>query len=88
MHLGDFLPDREGLELWMCHENEPWGVSLIDAKTEMLSSARHTQRIQGRACCGNILASNPGAEFWGATGNDIFDANGKTIASNKLPRTS
>ncbi len=83
MHLGDFLPDREGLELWMCHENEPWGVSLIDAKTGKNIFHKNHTKDTGRACCGNILASNPGAEFWGATGNDIFDGNGKTIASNK-----
>lgn len=83
MHLGDFLPDRAGLELWMCHENEPWGVSLIDAKTGKNIFHKNHTKDTGRACCGNILASNPGAEFWGATGNDIFDANGKTIASNK-----
>ncbi len=83
MHLGDFLPDRNGLELWMCHENEPYGVSLIDAKTGKNIFHKDHTKDTGRACCGNILASNPGAEFWGATGNDIFDANGKTIATNK-----
>ncbi len=83
MHLGDFLPDRKGLELWMCHENEPWGVSLIDAATGKNIFHKDHTKDTGRACCGNILASNPGAEFWGATGNDIFDANGKTIATNK-----
>lgn len=83
MHLGDFLPDREGLELWMCHENEPWGVSLIDAKTGKNIFHKNHTKDTGRACCGNILASNPGAEFWGATGNDIFDESGNTIATNK-----
>ncbi len=83
MHLGDFLPDRPGLELWMCHENEPYGVSLIDAATGKNIFHKNHSKDTGRACCGNILASNPGAEFWGATGNDIFDANGKTIATNK-----
>ena len=83
MHLGDFLPNREGLELWMCHENSPYGVSLIDAKTGKNIFHKNHSKDTGRACCGNILASNPGAEFWGATGNDIFDASGKTIATNK-----
>ena len=31
MHLGDLLPDRKGLELWICHEDKPYGVSLVDA---------------------------------------------------------
>ncbi len=83
MHLGDFLPDRNGLELWMCHENSPYGVSLIDAATGKNIFHKDHSKDTGRACAGNILASNPGAEFWGATGNDIFDANGKTIATNK-----
>jgi len=83
MHLGDFLPDRKGLELWMCHENEPYGVSLIDAATGKNIFHKNHSKDTGRACCGNILASNPGAEFWGATGNDIFNGSGKTIASNK-----
>ncbi len=83
MHLGDFLPNREGLELWMCHENSPYGVSLIDAKTGKNIFHKNHSKDTGRACCGNIYSKNPGAEFWGATGNDIFDGSGKTIATNK-----
>ncbi|MBR6598909.1 MAG: RICIN domain-containing protein, partial [Oscillospiraceae bacterium] len=83
MHLGDFLPKRNGLELWVCHENKPWGVSLVDAKDGKIIFHKDHSKDTGRACCGNILASNPGAEFWGATGNNIFDGTGKTIATNK-----
>ncbi|MBR6580117.1 MAG: hypothetical protein IKK66_02355 [Ruminococcus sp.] len=83
MHLGDFLPNRDGLELWMCHEEKPWGVSLIDAKTGKNIFHKNHTKDTGRACCGNIYSKNPGAEFWGATGNDIFDGTGKTIATNK-----
>ncbi len=83
LHLSDFLPDREGLELWMCHENAPYGVSLIDAKTGKFIFHKDHSKDTGRACCGNILASNPGTEFWGATGGDIFNSSGKTIATNK-----
>ena len=83
MHLGDFLPNREGLELWMCHEEKPWGVSLIDAKTGKNIFHKNHSKDTGRACCGNIYSKNPGAEFWGATGNDIFDGTGKTISTTK-----
>ena len=83
MHLGDFLPNREGLELWMCHENSPYGVSLIDAKTGKNIFHKNHSKDTGRACCGNIYSKNPGAEFWGATGNDIFDGSGKTISTTK-----
>ncbi len=26
MHLGDFLPNRQGQELWICHEDKPYGA--------------------------------------------------------------
>ncbi len=83
MHLGDFIPEREGLELWMCHEASPYGVSLIDAKTGKNIFRKTHSKDTGRACCGNVLASNKGSEFWGATGNDVFDSSGKTISTTK-----
>ncbi|MFG6386364.1 MAG: hypothetical protein K1V80_07845 [Muribaculaceae bacterium] len=33
LHLGDFLPDRPGLEVFMVHEEKPYGYDLRDAKT-------------------------------------------------------
>lgn len=85
MHLGDLLPDRSGLEVFVCHEdkNSGWGVSLIDAKDGKIVFHKDHTKDTGRCCAGNIYAENPGGEFWGATSNDIFDGTGKTIASNK-----
>ena len=33
LHLGDFLPDRPGLEVFMVHEKKPYGCDLRDAAT-------------------------------------------------------
>lgn len=33
LHLGDFLPDRPGLEVFMVHEKSPYGCDLRDAAT-------------------------------------------------------
>ncbi len=76
MHMSDFLPDRAGLELWVCHEHEPWGVSLLDAKTgEKIFHYDHSKDT-GRCAAGNIYAGNPGAEFWGAQSGSVYDGTG------------
>ena len=81
MHLGDLAPERAGLELWMCHENAPYGCSLIDAGT-----GGEIFRIQGsgdtgRCVAGNFISGNNSAEFCcGADGN-IYNASGKSIGA-------
>ena len=82
MHLGDFIPEREGLELWQCHEHTPYGVSLFDAKTGKTIFHFDADKDTGRCCTDNVWAGNKGAEFWGARpAKAVLDQNGKTIAS-------
>lgn len=78
MHLGDFLPERDGLELWLCHEDKPYGVSLVDAGTGEIIFHKDGTDDTGRCCADNVWAGNDGAEFWGL-GNDVFDGNGNTL---------
>lgn len=78
MHLSDLLPNRPGYELWVCHEHEPYGVSLLDAATgEKIFHYDHSKDT-GRCAAGNIYAGNPGAEFWGAQSGDVYDGNGQS----------
>lgn len=79
MHLSDFLPDRPGLEAWVCHEHVPYGQSLLDAKTGEKIFHMDASKDTGRCAAGNVYAGNPGAEFWGAASGDVFDGNGKTL---------
>ncbi|MBQ9957195.1 MAG: RICIN domain-containing protein, partial [Ruminococcus sp.] len=83
MHLSDFLPKRPGLELWVCHEVQPWGVSLLDAKTGNKIFHYDHSKDTGRCAAGNVLASNPGAEFWGAQSGNVYDGSGKTVSSKR-----
>jgi len=78
MHLSDFLPDRPGQELWVCHEVQPWGVSLIDAKTGKDIFHYDHSKDTGRCAAGNIYAGNPGAEFWGAQSGNVYNGTGGT----------
>lgn len=80
MHLSDFLPDHPGQEFWVCHEHEPWGVSLIDAATGKILVHENRRKDTGRCCAGNVWAGNPGGEFWGSLSEAVFDGSGKTLA--------
>ena len=79
MHLSDFLPDRPGLEFWVCHEHVPYGVSLIDARTGQDIFHFDGDKDTGRCAAGNIYAGNKGAEFWGARpAGVVLDGNGQS----------
>lgn len=82
MHLGDLLPDRKGLELWICHEDKPYGVSLVDASNGKTIFHKDGDADTGRCCAANVWAGNDGAEFWGL-GNDVFDGSGNTLSCRR-----
>ncbi|MBR4201746.1 MAG: rhamnogalacturonan lyase [Oscillospiraceae bacterium] len=82
MHLGDLDPDRPGLEVWMCHEHTPFGVSLVDAKTGKVIFRINGDKDTGRCCGDNVWSGSKGAELWGARpAKAVLDKTGKTIAS-------
>ncbi|MBO4876587.1 MAG: hypothetical protein J5501_01115 [Ruminococcus sp.] len=66
MHLGDLDPDREGQELWICHESGNYGVSLVDTKNGSIIFHKDGDKDTGRCCADNVFAGNRGAEFWGS----------------------
>ena len=82
MHLGDFLPNRKGQELWICHEDKPYGVSLVDASNGKIIFHKDGTGDTGRCCADNVWAGNDGAEFWGLN-NDVFDGSGNTLSCRR-----
>ena len=80
MHVGKFFPDREGVQVWMCHEESPWGCSLIDGETGKILFHQGGGKDTGRCCAGNIWSGNNGSEFWGAHSGDMFNGTGQKIA--------
>ena len=79
MHLSDLDPSRPGQELWVCHEHEPWGVSLIDAANGKILVHENRRKDTGRCCAGNVWAGNPGGEYWGSLSDAVFNSAGQTI---------
>jgi rhamnogalacturonan endolyase len=82
MHVGDFLPERDGLEVWVCHEDSPYGVSLLDAKTGETIFHYDGESDTGRCCADNVWSGNDGAEFWGL-GNNVYDGDGNTLSCRR-----
>ena len=84
MHLGDLDPDRAGLELWICHEDKPYGVSLVDAKNGQIIFHKDADKDTGRCCGDNIFAGNRGAELWGSRpANTVMNTKGNAIGSTQ-----
>ena len=80
MHLSDLDPSRPGQELWVCHEHEPWGVSLIDAGTGKILWHENRDKDTGRCCAGNVFAGNPGSEYWGSRSTKVIDSKGNAVS--------
>ena len=83
MHVGDLVPDNEGLEVWECHESSPYGETCYDAETGKKLFHITGSKDTGRCCADNVWAGNKGAEFWGAADNNVYDKSGKKIAGSK-----
>ncbi|MDE5569625.1 MAG: RICIN domain-containing protein [Ruminococcus sp.] len=89
LHLADLDPTRDGLELWICHEDKKsgYGVSYIDAKTGKIIFHNNGSGDTGRCCADNIWAGNPGAELWGNKESDgstpVKNVKGDTLSCNR-----
>lgn len=83
MHLGDFLPKRPGLELWLCHESKPYGVSLLDASDGSTIFHYDGSKDTGRCCAGNVWSGNDGAEFWAAGSESVYSGKGKELSCSR-----
>lgn len=85
MHLSDFEPDRAGLELFVCHEEQKsgWGVSILEAATGKKIYHEDGPKDTGRCGAANVTAANPGSEYWGPYTNGTLNVNGGQVSSTK-----
>lgn len=80
LHVGDFLPNRTGLEVWGCFESS-YGAALWDAKTGQLIKRISASSDTGRAVAGNFIAGNNCAEIVSSADSNVYDGYGNVIAS-------
>ncbi len=87
MHVGDLDPTNPGIEAWICHEDKPYGVSLVDCDTGNIIFHNDGQGDTGRCCGDNVWAGNPGAELWGNKEADnstpVKNISGETLSCRR-----
>ncbi|MBO5571535.1 MAG: RICIN domain-containing protein [Ruminococcus sp.] len=83
MHVGDLVPDHEGLEVFECHEDRPYGESCYDAKTGKKIFHINGSKDTGRCAADNVWAGSKGAEFWGAADGNVYNTKGQKIGGTK-----
>lgn len=81
MHVGDLVPDNPGIEIFMCHEGDEYGVSLRDGETGNIIFRSTGTSDTGRCLAGNFIASNPGAEFVGIHNSIVYNSKMEQIAT-------
>ena len=75
-HVGDFIPSRPGLEMFMCNEDGSHPAYHIrDARTcAIIQMGPINGNDTGRCVADDISASNPGAEMWASGVSGVFSA--------------
>ena len=81
LHMGDFLPDREGLEIWSCFETGEYGAALRDARTGETIWCIKDDSDVGRCCVADIMPEYPGCEMWWY-GGKIMTSDGRQILTD------
>ena len=82
-HVGKFLPDREGLQMFHCLESGKTMVALHDAKdgSVIWKKDAASDNDMGRCMVADIDPNHAGCEFWYYQG-DLFDQNGTATGVN------
>lgn len=80
IHVSDFLPEREGLEVWGCLEASG-GAMLWDGATGECILRIIASGDTGRAVAGNFIPGNNGSEFVSSANDNVYDAHGNVLTS-------
>lgn len=85
MHVGDFVPDRPGLEVMMVHEevSAKYGVEMHDALTGEVLAGVFTGTDVGRGLCADIDAASRGHEYWSTASGDVYSAAGVSLSTKR-----
>lgn len=85
-HLGVFMPDRQGLQFMMPHEDTPYGWHVRDAATGELLIRHSPAGDNGRGMAAVISPQHRGGLFWSAANYDVYDINDQVVDSGEEAR--
>lgn len=75
-HISDFLPDRPGLEMFMAHEEKPYGVDLRDAKTGQIIIRETAGGDTGRGLAAHFDSSTRSSQYIHSATGEMKNCNG------------
>lgn len=80
MHLGKFLPDGDGLQVWSCFETGKTQAALRDAATGKIiwKKTADEDNDTGRALVADFDPTSPGCEMWFYK-SDVFASDGSDL---------
>ena len=87
LHMTAMLPDREGMQVFMPHEEKSsdfkWDTEMRDALTgEIIFGKPQSGNDIGRGIAANVSAAYPGYEYWAASDANVYSY-GQAIATNR-----
>ncbi|MDE6292039.1 MAG: rhamnogalacturonan lyase, partial [Muribaculaceae bacterium] len=85
LHVGDFILENEGLEIFMPHEDKSgkYATSLRDGKTgKVLYYQSNPGKDIGRGLIANVSSKYSGSEYWSTLDGNVMNA-GKVVGSRR-----
>ena len=79
LHLGEFDPDHDGLEVFMVHEKSPYGMDLRDAKTGSIILHNTASSDTGRGLIAHFDPESEGSFWQYSASSSLFDWKNDTI---------
>jgi hypothetical protein len=81
LHVSDFVPSRAGQEVFMVHESGSQPSSSLTGSNGTNLFRTSPSGDNGRGVAANVLASNPGGEYWSSNVGGLLNASGSNIGS-------
>ena len=83
LHVLDMDPERSGLEIWACLEQDPaWGATYRNAGTGEVMLHYILGRDMGRCAAGDITDEHKGVEMWGGKDKVFWNTKGEVIGES------
>lgn len=85
LHVGDFILENEGLEIYMPHEDtkNKWATTLRDGKTgKILYGQAMNGKDNGRGLIANVSSKFNGYEYWSSLNGDVMNS-GQVVGSRR-----
>jgi rhamnogalacturonan endolyase len=80
-HVTDHVPSRAGQEVFMVHEASNQPSSHLNGSNGQILFQTSPSGDNGRGVGANVLASNPGSEYWSSNVSGLLNASGQNIGS-------